>query len=480
MKLNLGSKNGKSNRRLFFLNWKRKKNLENVDSFNKQKKNDDNKKLKELEDVRISFNKNHKPRLVGDNKEKEYLEDVIIEKLDKKKDLTNTKKNDNINNIDNDSYDVGLSKDFQNIDKSNSKDNNELVSDTNYLEKQIIKILEQQIDDSNYGLKKIDSELYAIQKEIDDLEEKEDVQEILKEIEFLIGKLKTIKKQIVSLQQTFDFDSFIDDPDNYLIYLVDEIKEKRKNCQLLSDKLKENDKYKNIVDEIIEIELRQEKLLNKLKEKEEQLDLDNEQISKLNESVIDLEEMKTKINNMLKMQNNLLEEVKIKVNETVHVTEKVDYISKSVKHSLFELFLLMAMLKHNLSIKNNVVAAISAKATLDLIIKMTTPVTEKVVTMVSDVSDYSDIINSCLNDTTKLENIMDENLNNVSSLLYMFEHDYKECSYLDSYQDALNRIISLDRELRERKIEITKIKEETQLQLEKNEAKIKKYGSIVA
>ena len=66
----------------------------------------------------------------------------------------------------------------------------------------------------------------------------------------------------------------------------------------------------------------------------------------------------------------------------------------------------MSVLKHNLSIKNSVVAAVSAKVVLDMILKMTTPITETVTTKVSDVKNYENLIKDCLNDTNKLENML--------------------------------------------------------------------------
>ena len=262
MKLNLGSKDGKNNRRLLFLNRKRKKNLEIIDENKKQKNNEKETKINEQEIILISkYNVHEKNHRNVKNKGKKHKEDVVSENTNFKQELSIEKNNA-----------------IKKINGHNVKELEQNITDVDYLEKQIIKILEQQIDENRYQLRKMDNELYIIGKEIDDLDEKEDIVLLTKEIETLIEKLKYIKRQIESLRKTFAFDFPIEEPDNYLIYLVDEFKEQRKNYQLLNDRLKENQEYKNIIDRISEIELKQEELLEKIRVKEEQLDLTGQKV----------------------------------------------------------------------------------------------------------------------------------------------------------------------------------------------------------
>lgn len=191
--------------------------------------------------------------------------------------------------------------------------------------------------------------------------------------------------------------------------------------------------------------------------------------------LVSIDDIKNKITQMLETQTKLLDEIKQKVNETVHINERISIISKTVNHSLLDLFLLMAIFKHNLSIKNNVLAAISTKIALDMIIKMTTPIEEKIIIKENDLVDYQTLINNCLDDTNNLENIINSNLNDIESIRYILEHNYKDCSYLDSYQEALLKLSDLENEMKNRKKDIINIKYETQFQLEKNEEKVQKY-----
>lgn len=490
----IGSKNGKNNRRIFNLNKKRKEKIEILEKEETKKKEEEIQKEKiiiistneEKQSINIEPIKNEINNSIKDKPSK--IKE--IKKIKPKEKQETTSKANKLPPIpkpikpNQKQQEKEIRKDNQTIEpiqqtnEIKTSEPTEIINDKDYLEKQIIKILEENIEENRFKLKKLDSEIHTIEKEIDNLNTDEDIEDLEKEIEELIKKLNKIKTQIESLQKTFEYNFPVKDPDNYLIYLVDEFKIKRKNENELSDKLKDKKEFKSIIDKIMEIEEKQEELLQKTEERKNKLDLDNQKVEKMNNNIIDIEDMKKRIENMLNQQNKLLEDVKEKVNETVHITEKVDYITKSVKHSLFELFMLMGILKHNLSIKNNVIAAISAKIALDAILKMTTPIEEKVITKVSDVKDYEKLIDSCLNDSGKLKNIIDENLTDIESIRYKFENEYKECSYLPSYQEVIKNLNILEIDIKERKKDVIKMEQEIQIQLEKNNAKIKKYGSI--
>lgn len=349
-----------------------------------------------------------------------------------------------------------------------------------FLEQQVIKVLEQEIEEKNFQLKKMDSEIYTIQKNIESLTEEEELLLLEKEIKKLLDKMEEMKRQILSLEKTFEFKFPIEEPDNYLICLVEEYKNNRKEEIDLGKKLKENKEFKSLVDTIIEIEEKQKVVQKQLEEKKDQMELEEEQIKKLQDDMIDIEEINKKMSQMIEKGDKALEDITSKVNETIQITEKVNYITTQVNHSLLELFLLMALFKRNLSIKNSVLAATTAALALDMILKMTTPVQEKRVEKEIKMTDYKNMIENCINDTEFLENTIHQNLNKISSLRYIFEHSYQSCSYLSSYQEALDKLLKLEENMKEHKQNVMKMKQEMEYQLEKNDAKVKKYDSIKA
>ena len=414
--------------------------------------------------------------------EKQITQEKEIEKdLDFKKD-SNTIKKDTppiIEEKEENTF-IPIYKDTKTVGKRNVEDNKKNVlqkeeKELNFLEKQIIQVLEDDINEKKFQLKKIDSEIYTLEKNIEDTVSQEEMVELEKEIEILMKLVEKIKRQIDSLEKTFDDKIPLTDTNNYLIYLVEEYKSRRKEEIEFKKVLKDNQKYSSLTDTMIEIEEKQKSLNEKLQEKKDEMMIDNERMEKLNDNVVDIEEMNDKIKSLMIDSNKALEEIKIKLEEEVPITEKVDYISKTMDHTLWQLFLLMAMFKRNLSMKNNAVNTISNLVILDMIMKMTTPTITKQVSYEYNVKDYEDMIKKAASDTNYLENVIDNNLDKIDSIRYTFVHNYRECSYLESYQNALDKLNRLEENIKERKNDVAKMKKEMEYQLEKNNAKVKRY-----
>lgn len=347
-----------------------------------------------------------------------------------------------------------------------------------YLEKEIIHVLDENIKDIQYDLKKLDSEVYTIKKEMNQEIGQEELEELELEIENLIIKIETLKKEMESLKKTFALDFPVEVPDNYLIYLVDEYKEKQMERDYLEKRLNENKEYLSLVEQIILIEKEKDTLSEKVKEKQDKLGLNEKEIQKLNEEVISLEDSFKDLEKLMETQEKILKELESKVNDTVHITERVEFISRTIEHSIIDLFLLMATLKHNLSLKGNALALAQAAITLDLILKLTTPIEERVKVKENDLVDYKNMITNSIMDVGKLNTIVDQNIESIASIRHTFLHDYKEYSYLDSYQNTLKKLEELENNMQDRKSQITRIEKDMERQLEKNEAKVKQYGTI--
>ena len=414
--------------------------------------------------------------------EKQITQEKEIEKdLDFKKDSDTIKKDPPpiIEEKEKNTF-IPIYKDTKTVGKRNVEDNKKNVlqkeeKELNFLEKQIIQVLEDDINEKKFQLKKIDSEIYTLEKNIEDTVSQEEMVELEKEIEILMKLVEKIKRQIDSLEKTFDDKIPLTDTNNYLIYLVEEYKSRRKEEIEFKKVLKDNQKYSSLTDTMIEIEEKQKSLNEKLQEKKDEMMIDNERMEKLNDNVVDIEEMNDKIKSLMIDSNKALEEIKIKLEEEVPITEKVDYISKTMDHTLWQLFLLMAMFKRNLSMKNNAVNTISNLVILDMILKMTTPTITKQVSYEYNVKDYEDMIKKAASDTNYLENVIDNNLDKIDSIRYTFVHNYRECSYLESYQNALDKLNRLEENIKERKNDVAKMKKEMEYQLEKNNAKVKRY-----
>lgn len=495
----IGAKGTRNDRKIFRLNVKRGKKKKELIQQEKLLKDKKSKAKKEGETILISILKKH-------NKNKENpisnkIDDISLDKVKKEEKTQSTTqtpfikrnslqerkeitKNNPTSKIEKDSTQATSRKkniitpqDESQEKNSTKKGNNEDI--TTYLKMEITNILENNIKDNIYELKKIDSTFYTIEKKIEYAEDDNDIKEIEYEINELLKQLDYIRKELASLEKTFELNFPVEEPDNYLIYLIDEYKDRIKNKKELSDDLKHNQAYKSIVDRIVELEAKKEKLLEKVETKKEQFELEDGKLEEMNNSIISIEEAAINIKNLVDKQNEMLMEVKRQVDKTVHVTEKVKYVTKSINHTFMELFLLMSLFKRNLSMKNNAVAVVQTAIILDLINKMCTPITEKVTIKESDVADYQGIIKDCLSDTSKLDSYIDNSLDNISSIRYTFLYNYKECSHLSEYQETIKNLDKIEEDIKTKKEEIKRMNKEIELELEKNNAKVKRYGSLI-
>ena len=505
----IGSKGGKNDRKILLLNTKkekRKKQLlleeENIEKekikdkkeketiLNSILKMNKEKRIKTPNNNDININETQKKKNTPSDKqkpsiEKKPLQETIEKQKAKEKEAPKTPESNIIPKTDkvpsNKRDNTQTSSRKKNIippqdesqEKNSTKDENN-VDITEYLKTEITNILENNIKDNIYELKKMDSTFYTIEQKIEYAEDDSDIKEIEYEINELLKQLDYIRKELASLEKIFELNFPVEEPDNYLIYLVDEYKDRIKNKKELSDDLKHNKAYKSIVDRIVELEAKKEELLEKVEAKKEQFELEDGKLEEMNNSIISIEEAAINIKNLVDKQNEMLMEVKRQVDKTVHVTEKVKYVTKSINHTFMELFLLMSLFK-----RNNAVAVVQTAIILDLINKMCTPITEKVTIKESDVADYQGMIKDCLSDTSKLDSYIDNSLDNISSIRYTFLYDYKECSHLPEYQETIKNLDKIEEDMKTKKDEIKRMNKEIELELEKNNAKVKKYGSLI-
>lgn len=465
--IKLGSKDDKRNKKITFLNKKRKKLKLEEELKELELKEQEEKKKKDLE-LLISNDIKKKDTVNKIKPQTETVKPLQVSDIENKsKSTVNLVQEKNV------VPKIPEVKNDKNKDKTKLK-----ASGIEIVEKEIINILEENIKDLTYELKKLDFDIHVIKKNIDNAKDKEELEIYEKQVNQLIEKLNKLKKQLLSLEKTFKFDYPIEFKDNYLIYLVDEYKNKRKNEKELSDKIEEEELFESIIDRIIDLENKKDEVAEKLDNKKNELTIQEDDLEKMKDEIINIDEISNNIKNMISKQLDTIKDIESKVSETVHITERVETITKSVKHSLLDLIILMNVFKHNISIKNNASCAVQAAIALELINKMCTPIKEQVTVKETDLKDYDKMIKGCMDDTNKLLKLIKDNQNSLSSIRHIFEKDFKEYSHLPNYKDVMNQLDDLNKKMEEAYEHTKKMNKEIEYQLEKNNAKVLKYGSI--
>lgn len=470
--IKLGSKNGKRDKKISLLNRKRNKLKLEEELKEIEIKEQEEKKKKDLEILLNSDIK--KIDAIDEIEQPEIVKESTSIKKDKLEDVIPVKKVIPISmDIKSDTKETTISK-----KEEIKKETRPKASGIDIVEKEIINILEENIKDLTYEIKKLDFDIHVIKKNIDDAKDKEELEVYEKQINDLIEKLNKLKKQLLSLEKTFNFDYPIEFKDNYLIYLVDEYKSRRKNEKELRDKIEEEKLFETIVDRIIDLEKKKDEVTEKLDNKKDSLTIQEDDLAKMKDEIINIDEVSNNIKNMIAKQLNTIKDIEAKVSETVHITERVETITKSVKHSLLDLIILMSVFKHNISIKNNAACAVQAAIALELINKMCTPIKEQVTIKETDLKDYEEMIKDCMDDTNKLLGVIKNNQKSLASIRYIFENNFKEYSNLPNYKDIMNQLDELDEKMEEAYEHTQKMNKEIEYQLEKNNARVLKYGSI--
>lgn len=363
------------------------------------------------------------------------------------------------------------------IDESPSK-----IENINYIEKEIIMILDDTIKENNYQLKLLDSDLELLKRKSETSLEPEEIDELEKEFIDLIDRLETIKRSMEILERNLDL-KFYPSEDNYLIYLIDEYKDKIRDDILLKGQFKDfkkEDSYKNIMENIVDIEYRKQQLEERIIEKRDDLELRDEELKEFNKESLKFEEISSSIKAMTDMQKQALDEINELVDKSVNIEERIEVVTK-YSGSLLERFLLIgALWKMSSKKEANGMAAASALLALDMIKEICTPKTEEIKRYYADIEDYQNTIKNSLSDSKKIDILIKDSLSNISSLKGDFERDFGEFSHLREFKDTMNRLDEVEKDMEERQDYMIRINKEMQYQLEKNDAKVKNYGSIAA
>lgn len=350
--------------------------------------------------------------------------------------------------------------------------------DTIQLEAQITKIIQNQLEKQKLELKKIEEELYQKQKQLNNPLKIEEMEELKKELEKLTTFLEHIKKNLASLEKTFQLKFPVTEPDFTLIALVEEYQKSFQKKWELEKKLKDNKEFASIMEQLLYIEKKKEELEKKLEIQKKETEENESKIQKMEDDITEIDSTQLEIEKFIKEQENILADIKQKLKETVQITKKVEIITKQVNHSFLELFLLMGLLKKNLGLSGGIVNFMKATILLDIIHELCTPIQKQVIRKEINVTDYQNLITDSMNSTKNLEKLMDENIGKLSSIRYQLEHFYQEYSHLESFQEAIKNLDSLEKTFQEKKKDISKMKSEINKAFDKNQEKVKKYGSI--
>lgn len=378
-----------------------------------------------------------------------------------------------------------LSKENNYNSKSNIKQ--KTISKVNSQEKEalelaIINEFEVILKDSQYELNKLITDFNILNKEVNAAVETKELEKTSDEIDELIQKLEEIKKELALLTNSATFKNIYKIHDPYLTNIIDEYKdsiEKNKDLLATVNQLENDNLYLSIINKITEFENEKDKFTNYLNNTKEEYQIRDEEFEKWKDNYIDIEKITKSLDELVNISDNKLKDIEIMVNKSVTITEIVETKIKNGLRIIGKTLLLMSLLKKNPTKQANAITAISVLTTFSLINDIIKP--EKIITkrIETDLVDYRNMITNSINDVNDISILINNSISEINNLKSYFEKEFKQYQYdIPEYKDFIDKLNIIEKEMVDRKDNISKISNELSYQYERNDKKVKKYQNI--
>lgn len=358
-----------------------------------------------------------------------------------------------------------------------------LPQDENPLwELKVIQELENLIKENRYQLDKLFAEYYLLEKEVDEVQYSEDAKYLSQEIEKLLDQLEQIKRELEILVDTVDLENIYELHDDYLTYLVDNYKQ-QVSKEMIIDQVqdfKHDPEYMSIMKKIILFEQARDELEEQVKEKQNELDLRDQDFEILKTECLEIEKTIPLLQQLIDEANLALEEIQTKVAETVHITENAKIRLKSSLSLMAQILLMMALLKKKPFKQSMGLMAVEGIIAANIVKELLKPKEVKEITLTSDIRNYQDEILSAINDVGSVTDLVEKSLVDIQEIHKNFEHDFSIYQDLPEYKELLTTIITMEEELAANKEKIVFVQKEMARELEKNDQKVKRYENLAA
>ena len=358
--------------------------------------------------------------------------------------------------------------DFQDIDFENLPDH--LKDKLQMLKShKIIDEFEKQLKDVRYELRKIISDYNVL---VD--EEKRIV--LSKEAEVMLDKLTDIITKIEKLKAKIQIDHLEEYDDNYLYTLVEEYLQEFRDGNLVEE-IKDSPLYVLISNKISELEEKRDTLDKEVSEKKDQLELKEKRFDELKNNYYSIDKLNDELFRFQRDQEILLRNIREKIDNAVTETERVEYQFDGMTRALRRMMRMLAFQMFLPGPKYARGMAASSAAYLYFMNQIMNPQLAQKKYRVITVRDYSREINNSLLEIDDAIHLLGKTSTQIDKMIREIQEKYKD--YMDVVPECREMISSLYKiqsELEEKEYEMEQLKKQQELELERNNAKVKKMG----
>lgn len=348
------------------------------------------------------------------------------------------------------------------------------------LENKISGKVENIINDYKNKLEIISTDIYVLNKYIDDNKTKEKCTEEQKEIKNIIERIDKIKEQYKILKSKNIELEYLDIDDSLLI---DDIYNYKKLISNVNDISKYQDKYKKLevfieTNSLLEnIESSIKKLENSNKEKMNKINIDEEKFNEIKNGLFKYDNEFNRFNNFIDTQNSIIEEMSSKVgkiNSYEEINTKLVGFDKLLFNNLkYVSLLLLSPLKGLFPVIAT--STLATKSTIDLLKKQVHIEESKKIIYTAE--DYEQKINTNIYSVTDMIELISLSMNDIKDIKEKLKQN-KSLNDTPEYKNVMEKIENIELILKNNKNKLNSIQNKLNTYKKTNNDKLVKVRKL--
>ena len=344
------------------------------------------------------------------------------------------------------------------------------------IEEKITKLKNHKIvDEYENKLKEIRIELKKVIFEYNIICDNADNVYTSKESEKLLEKLNQIIKKVEELKNKIAVADIDEYDSNYLYTLIEEHIDDFKNKQLVEE-IKDSELYIMISEKLAELDRKKDILQEELEVKKYQLEIDEEKLEELKEATYGYDQFNQKLLVFQLEQDYLLNEIREKMSKATTVEQKVKIQVEGINQQTSKLLNIITTLMLIPGARSAKTLAIMTATSLYFMKNIINPrpINKRYKTIT--ITDYHKDIERSLSDINDISILLKKTSKQIDIIITEFEKEFSQYfGIIPECQKLLDDLNKIKNELNEKEYELERIKEEQEKNLEKNDAKVKKY-----
>ncbi|MBE6157289.1 MAG: hypothetical protein E7160_00625 [Firmicutes bacterium] len=334
--------------------------------------------------------------------------------------------------------------------------------------KEILDRYEKKLKEVRSELKKLDFEYMILVEKSDELYSEKEAEELLNNLNILIDKIKELKEKI----KTDNYSAY---DSNYLEEIVKEYIDEFNNKQVVKE-IKDSPLYIMISEKIEELDENKDIFKKKVEKRKDKLNIDEEKLHKLKEQYYDFNHIDKLLNDLAKIQEQELEELMKKVQNSKTIVEKVSFEIDFMTRQSNKLLRRMTLLSLIPGARSARALSTMTAYYLYLMKQIKQPRLKKKVTKEVNMKDYHASIESSIDKIDDASKLIGKTTDKLEREIKKFKKDFKEYfGVIPECRTLLNNLNHVLDNLEDKQKEIDEIKTKQEKLLKENDQKVLQY-----